>query len=58
MAKRLSPSDTMFLYGESREQMMHVAGMMPFTPAPDAPPDFLRCLMDELRTLPHPAPVS
>ena len=49
MAKRLSPSDTMFLYGESREQMMHVAGMMPFTPAPDSPPDYLRELMNELR---------
>lgn len=49
MGKRLSPSDTMFLYGESREQMMHVAGMMPFTPAPDSPPDYLRELMNELR---------
>ena len=49
MAKRLSPSDTMFLYGESREQMMHVAGMMPFTPAPDSPPEYLREVMDELR---------
>jgi WS/DGAT/MGAT family acyltransferase len=39
----------MFLYGESREQMMHVAGLMPFTPAPDSPPDFLRGLMNELR---------
>ena len=39
----------MFLYGESREQMMHVAGMMPFTPARDAPPDQMRSLMDELR---------
>src|SRR5215510_13275303 len=39
----------MFLYGESREQMMHVAGMMPFTPAPDSPPEYLRGLMDELR---------
>src|SRR5215468_11076547 len=39
----------MFLYGESREQMMHVAGLMPFTPAPDSPPDLLRGLMDELR---------
>ena len=29
--KRLTPSDAMFLYGESREQMMHVAAMMPFT---------------------------
>jgi diacylglycerol O-acyltransferase / wax synthase len=49
VAKRLSPSDTMFLYGESREQMMHVAGMMPFTPAPDSSPEYLRELMDELR---------
>jgi WS/DGAT/MGAT family acyltransferase len=49
VVKRLSPSDTMFLYGESREQMMHVAGMMPFSPAPDASPDHLRELMNELR---------
>jgi WS/DGAT/MGAT family acyltransferase len=39
----------MFLYGESREQMMHVAGMMPFTPAPDSSPDHMRELMNELR---------
>ena len=39
----------MFLYGESREQRMHVAGMMPFTPAPDSSPDQLRELMNELR---------
>jgi len=50
VGKRLSPSDTMFLYGESREQMMHVAGMLPFTPAPDSSPDHLRELMNELRT--------
>jgi WS/DGAT/MGAT family acyltransferase len=49
VVKRLSPSDAMFLYGESREQMMHVAGMMPFTPAPDSSPDQLRELMNELR---------
>ncbi|HEX3760730.1 MAG TPA: wax ester/triacylglycerol synthase family O-acyltransferase [Kofleriaceae bacterium] len=55
MVKRLSPSDAMFLYSESREQMMHVAGLMPFTPAPDSPPDLLRRLMDELR---GPPPVS
>jgi diacylglycerol O-acyltransferase len=52
VVKRLSPSDAMFLYGESREQMMHVAGLMPFTPAPDSPPDLLRGLMDELRGSP------
>jgi diacylglycerol O-acyltransferase len=49
VVKRLTPSDAMFLYGESREQMMHVAGMMPFTPAPDSSPDQLRELMNELR---------
>jgi diacylglycerol O-acyltransferase / wax synthase len=49
VSKRLSPSDTMFLYGESREQMMHVAGMMPFTPAPDSSPDQMRELMNALR---------
>ncbi|MCW5808742.1 MAG: wax ester/triacylglycerol synthase family O-acyltransferase [Deltaproteobacteria bacterium] len=47
--KRLTPSDAMFLYGESRETMMHVAGLLLFTPAPDTPPDFLRQLMDDLR---------
>ncbi|HEX7842511.1 MAG TPA: wax ester/triacylglycerol synthase family O-acyltransferase [Kofleriaceae bacterium] len=49
MVKRLTPSDTMFLYGESREQMMHVAGLMPFTPAPGGSPDHMRELMNELR---------
>jgi len=42
----------MFLYGESREQMMHVAGLMPFTPAPGSAPDHLRAVMDELRESP------
>ena len=50
--KRLSPSDAMFLYGESREQMMHVAGLMPFTPAPGSSPDQLREVMNELRDNP------
>ncbi|HEY0193487.1 MAG TPA: wax ester/triacylglycerol synthase family O-acyltransferase, partial [Kofleriaceae bacterium] len=49
MSKRLTPSDSMFLYGESREQMMHVAGMMSFTPAPDSAPDAMRQLMNGLR---------
>ncbi len=39
----------MFLYGESRETMMHVAGLLPFSPAPDARPDHLRHLMNEIR---------
>ena len=50
--KRLSPSDAMFLYGETRETMFHVAGLMPFTPAPGTPPDHLRTLMDEIREAP------
>ncbi|MCX5746350.1 MAG: wax ester/triacylglycerol synthase family O-acyltransferase [Proteobacteria bacterium] len=52
--KRLGPSDAMFLYGESRETMLHVAGLMQFTPPPDTPPDYLRGLMDEIRDMvPH-----
>jgi WS/DGAT/MGAT family acyltransferase len=46
---RLSPSDSLFLYGESRETMMHVAGLMPFSPPRDAPRDYMRALMDEIR---------
>jgi len=49
VTKRLTPSDSMFLYGESREQMMHVASLLPFSRAPDASPDHLRELMDEVR---------
>lgn len=49
MTKRLSPSDAMFLYLESREVMMHVAGLLEFVPPADAPPDHLRRLMDEIR---------
>lgn len=52
MGKRLTPSDAMFLYGETRETTMHVAGLLPFTPAPDARPDHLRALMDEIREAP------
>src|SRR4051812_19486835 len=42
----------MFLVGESRETMFHVAGLLPFTPAPGTPPDHLRGLMDEVREAP------
>src|ERR1700758_1887575 len=48
-AKRLGPLDMMFLYGETPSTMMHVGGLMPFTPPPDAPPDFLRQLLDETK---------
>ena len=39
----------MFLYGESREVMMHVGGLLTFTQPADAPPDQMRGLMDEIR---------
>ena len=42
----------MFLYLESRETMMHVAGLLPFAPPPDPPPDHLRPLVDEMRAAP------
>jgi WS/DGAT/MGAT family acyltransferase len=39
----------MFLYGESRDVMMHVGGLLTFTQPADAPPDQMRRLMDEIR---------
>lgn len=39
----------MFLYGETREVMMHVAGLLPFSPGKDWRPDEMRHLMDEIR---------
>jgi diacylglycerol O-acyltransferase len=39
----------MFLVGETREVMFHVAGLMQFSPPPGAPRDYLRGLMDEVR---------
>src|SRR5580704_9967572 len=50
---RLTPSDAMFLYAESREQMMHVAGLMLFRTAPGSRPDHLRELVEEIRAEPR-----
>src|SRR5262245_1974809 len=47
--QRLAAADAMFLYGESREIMLHVASLLPFTPPPDAPPDHLRGLVAQIR---------
>lgn len=46
-ARRLGPQDMFFLYGESPTTMMHVGALMPFTPPPGAPKDFLRQLVDD-----------
>ena len=48
-ALRLNPLDASWLYTESRETPMHVGALMPFKLPDDAPPDFLRQLMSDLR---------
>jgi diacylglycerol O-acyltransferase / wax synthase len=50
--KRLTVMDSMFLAAEARESMMHVGGLLVFSPPPDASPRFLRDLTDELRAEP------
>ena len=50
MVTRLNPLDSMFLYGETSQTMMHVGGLLPFTMPPDAGPDFMRDWMEEIRT--------
>ncbi len=49
VGKKLSVMDAFFLAGESREAMMHVGALLPFTPPPDAPRHFLREVVDGLR---------
>jgi WS/DGAT/MGAT family acyltransferase len=49
MSTRLSPLDMMFLYGETSNSKMHVAALMPLSPPPEAPADYLRRLIDEAR---------
>lgn len=49
VAKRLNPLDWTFLAAETRESMMHVGALMPFTPPAQAPEGLLRRLMDEVR---------
>jgi WS/DGAT/MGAT family acyltransferase len=40
----------MFLYGETPSTMMHVAGLLPMTPPPDAAPDYMRNLIESARS--------
>jgi diacylglycerol O-acyltransferase len=42
--KLISPTDSLFLIGESREHPMHVAGLQLFEPPEDSGPDFVRDL--------------
>lgn len=48
-SRRLGPIDLGFLAAESRDSMMHVGALMQFAPPPDARPDFLYELMEEMR---------
>ncbi|HLM75411.1 MAG TPA: wax ester/triacylglycerol synthase domain-containing protein [Polyangiaceae bacterium] len=50
--KRLTPSDGMFLYMETPETKMHVAGLLPFSAPPDARPDYVRSLVNEIQEAP------
>jgi diacylglycerol O-acyltransferase len=51
--RRLSPLDTLFLYGERPDTMMHVASLTPFTPPEGAKPSWLRELVNEARQDPE-----
>jgi len=55
-AKKLGVIDALFLATESRESMMHVGGLLVFSPPPGAPGGFLRNLTDTLRDQPEVQP--
>ncbi len=46
--KLISPTDSMFLIGESREHPMHVAGLQLFKPPEGAGPDFVRDMYETI----------
>lgn len=51
--KRLNSLDWTFLAAETRESMMHVGSMMPFSAPADAEPGALSALMEQLRSEPQ-----
>jgi diacylglycerol O-acyltransferase len=50
--KPLSPLDSLFLWGERRDTMMHVAGLLQFSPPPGSDITYLRDLVHEAQSLP------
>lgn len=44
----ISPTDSLFLVGESREHPMHVAGLSLFVPPEDSGPDFVRDVYEQM----------
>ncbi len=49
MGRRLTPMDTMFLYGETGSSMMHVASLLMLTPPEGAPASYARDLVTDYR---------
>lgn len=45
----MPPTDSMFLFAESREHPMHVGGLQLFEPPEDAGPDFVRQMVESFR---------
>jgi diacylglycerol O-acyltransferase / wax synthase len=52
MNRRLTPMDTMFLYGETPSSMMHVASLLLFDLPEKTPETFVRDLFEEIRANP------
>jgi diacylglycerol O-acyltransferase len=48
--------DAMFLIAELRRQPMHVAGLQLYSLPPDAPPDFVRLMVEKMREYQQPEP--
>ena len=48
----LSPADAMFVYAETRETPQHVGTLLRFRLPPDAAPDHLRRVFDQVRSAP------
>lgn len=53
MIHALSPTDSAFLWLETRNQPMHVAGLNIYTPPPDAGPDYIARLVAKWRSFPQ-----
>jgi WS/DGAT/MGAT family acyltransferase len=51
-SKRLGALDRMFLAAETRESMMHVGGLLPFSPPEGGGLDVIRRMRDEVRARP------
>jgi WS/DGAT/MGAT family acyltransferase len=54
--RALGALDRTFLAGETRESMMHVGVLAPFSPPEEPQPDFLRALVEELKRRPKAYP--